>query len=93
VRALTPAQRSFLARVVDAIDGTADADALAGRLYAAARKVGLVADDRVSKDAFAAIYVAFLGRPIGPNAASLLVTLDAAFVRARLQAASREQAA
>jgi lysyl-tRNA synthetase, class I len=93
VRTLTPAQRAFLARVVGAVDGSADADALAGRLYAAARELGLVDGERVSKDAFAAIYIALLGRPMGPNAASLLVTLDPAFVRRRLEDASREQAA
>lgn len=91
--ALTPAQRAFLGRAAGVIDGGADADALAGRLYAAARDVGLIDGERVSKDAFTAIYIALLGRPIGPNAASLLVSLDPAFVRARLVDAAREQAA
>ncbi|MBI2773689.1 MAG: lysine--tRNA ligase [Chloroflexi bacterium] len=84
---LTDTQRAFLARAADAIDGS-DADALQARLYDAARAAGLVDGEKVSRDAFAAIYVAFLGRPTGPKAAWLLTTLDPDFVRTRLREAA-----
>ena len=42
----------------------------------------------MSRDAFAALYLAFIGKPNGPRAAWLLVTLDPAFVSARLEEAS-----
>ncbi len=87
-RTLSDAQRTFLARAADAIDGTPEADPLQQRLYAAAREAGLVTGEKVSKDAFAAIYLAFLGRPTGPKAAWLLVTLEPDFVRARLREAA-----
>jgi lysyl-tRNA synthetase class 1 len=85
---LSPAQRAFLGRAADVV-GRADADTLQNDLYTAAREVGLTdPGDKVSKDAFASIYVALLGRPTGPRAAWLLVTLDPDFVRARLREAS-----
>ena len=87
-RDLSPRQREFLARAAGAIEGSMEADVLQQRLYAIAREVGLVEGDKVSKDAFAAIYAAFLGRPVGPRAAWLLVTLDPAFVRRRLREAA-----
>ena len=87
-RELSPPQRAFLARAADAVDGSADAEALQARLYAAAREVGLVVGEKVSKDAFASIYVALLGRPTGPRAAWLLTTLPADFVRERLRSAA-----
>ncbi|MEK7861579.1 MAG: hypothetical protein AAB284_09520 [Chloroflexota bacterium] len=43
---------------------------------------------KVSKQAFEAIYLAFLGRSMGPKAAWLLATLPADFVRRRLREAS-----
>ena len=89
-RDLTTAQRRFLARAADVVGTTADAEALQTELYSSARAVGLVEGDRVSKDAFAAIYLALLGRPIGPRAAWLLVTLPATFVRERFRDAAAE---
>ena len=87
-RALNDKQRAFLARAADLIDGPQDPEVLQDRLYAAAREAGLVDGERVSKDAFASIYVAFLGRPTGPKAGWLLVTLEPEFVRARLREAA-----
>jgi len=49
-----------------------------------AKRVGLVADGKVSRDAFSAIYQAFLGRTSGPKAGWLLTTLADDFVRRRL---------
>jgi lysyl-tRNA synthetase class 1 len=41
-----------------------------------------------SRDAFAAVYAAFLGRPNGPRAGWLLASLDEGFVAVRLEAAA-----
>jgi lysyl-tRNA synthetase class I len=61
------------------------------RLYELAKETGLVDDKgKVTRDAFAAIYLSFIGKPSGPRAAWLLTTLDPAFVRERLREASRE---
>jgi lysyl-tRNA synthetase class 1 len=89
VRALTEKQRAFLARTADLVGRTNEPDALQNELYGVARDVGLVeANDKVSKDAFASIYVALLGRPTGPKAGWLLLTLEPEFVRARLREAA-----
>jgi len=53
-------------------------------LYGLATETGLG-----GKEAFAAIYTAFLGRNSGPRAGWLLAGLDQEFVRDRLEAASR----
>ncbi|MDE3112381.1 MAG: lysine--tRNA ligase [Chloroflexota bacterium] len=90
VRELRPQQRSFLARAAGAVGSTADPDALQATLYSIAREVGLVDGERVSRDAFAAIYAALLGRTSGPKAAWLVVTLPAAFVRTRFREAAGE---
>lgn len=87
-RDLSPAQRTYLARAADEIDGRTDAEDLQKRLYDVARAVGLVEGGRVSREAFAAIYLALLGKPSGPKASRLLVTLDPGFVRRRLRDAS-----
>ena len=58
-------------------------DKMQNELYELAKKVGLVnADGKPSRDAFTAIYLAFIGKPNGPRAAWMLVALDPAFVRA-----------
>jgi lysyl-tRNA synthetase class 1 len=89
---LTPAQRAFLAKVRDEIGRTTGADAMQERLYEIAKEVGLVRPDgKVAQEAFAAIYVAFLGKTNGPRAAWLIVALaerDTEFVRRRLAEAS-----
>jgi len=55
------------------------------QLYEAAKQVGLLdAKGRPSQDAFAAIYLAFLGKPNGPRAGWLLLSIDADRVRRRL---------
>jgi lysyl-tRNA synthetase class I len=47
------------------------------------------ANGKVSQDAFAAIYLAFLGRPNGPKAGWLLTSLPPDFVRKRLDELGR----
>jgi lysyl-tRNA synthetase class 1 len=92
-RSLSPAQREFLARAADIVTETTDPDALQQRLYGIAREVGLVQGEKVSKDAFAAVYVSFLGRTSGPQAGSLLTALPRDVVRRRLIEASQAFAA
>ena len=60
------------------------------RLYEIAKEVGLTTPEgKVSKAAFEAVYLTFIGKPNGPRAAWLLATLDPSFVRARLEEATR----
>ncbi len=89
---LSAAQRRFLARVAEEIRDRDDPDDLQQRLYGLAREVGLVEGEKVSKDAFGAIYLALLGRPTGPKAAWLLTTLDADLVRRRFREVGAEGA-
>jgi len=83
-RALSPAQRDYLARVAAEVGAVTDPETMQERLYELAKAAGLVtAEGKVSRDAFAALYAALLGRSSGPRAAWLVTTLDPAFVRAR----------
>jgi lysyl-tRNA synthetase class 1 len=87
---LSDAQRRYLTEVGTLVGTTADGDAMQNELYEAAKRVGLTTpDDKVSQDAFASIYLAFLGKPNGPKAGWLIATLDPAFVRTRLAEAAR----
>ncbi|MGH2499306.1 MAG: lysine--tRNA ligase [Candidatus Limnocylindria bacterium] len=88
-RGLSAEQRAFLGRVSPEIGRLTEAEELQARLYEVAKESGLAADGKVSRDAFAAIYLAFIGKPHGPRAAWLLVTLDGAFVRGRLEEAAQ----
>jgi lysyl-tRNA synthetase class I len=55
------------------------------RLYELAKAAGLqTPDGKVTQAAFAAIYSAFIGKPKGPRAGWLLVSLEPDFVRRRL---------
>jgi len=84
------AQRAFLAQAATEVGTVAEAEAMQARLYEIAKQVGLVSGDgKVSKDAFAAIYLSFIGKPHGPRAAWLLVAQDPGFVRKRLEEAAR----
>jgi lysyl-tRNA synthetase class 1 len=86
--ALSDVQRRYLAAVKELIGKIRDPEAMRQELYETAKRVGVVdADGKVSRDAFSAIYLAFLGRPSGPKAGWLLTTLDDDFVRRRLDEA------
>ncbi len=80
--ALDADQRAFLAALADAAAAAAasDGDAWQQAIYAAAEAAGLS-----SGRAFAALYLAFLGRTNGPRAGWLLAGLDPAFVVSRLR--------
>ena len=86
---LTEGQKKYLAEVRKVVGTISDPEAMQQELYEAAKRVGLTQDGKVSRDAFSAIYLAFLGKPNGPKAAWLLTTLDADFVRRRLDEAAR----
>jgi lysyl-tRNA synthetase class 1 len=86
---LDDAQRAFLAAlaaVVRSPDAPAAGDAWQARIFDTAKAAGLPAGR-----AFAALYLAFLGRPNGPRAGWLLASLDPDFVAARLREAAGPQ--
>jgi len=85
-------QRTFLGALVATADGDHNGaspagDAWQARIFETATASGLPAGQ-----AFAAIYLAFLGRPNGPRAGWLLASLDRGFVVARLRAAAGQPA-
>jgi lysyl-tRNA synthetase class 1 len=83
--ALSAEQRRFLARlggVIETRDRWAGED-LHAEVHALKNELGLPA-----KEAFGAIYLAFLGKPSGPQAGWFLASLDPAFARARLREAA-----
>jgi lysyl-tRNA synthetase class 1 len=83
--ALDAEQRAFLASlaVVAAERGPGGGDAWQSAIFTTATGLGLPAGR-----AFAALYLAFLGRPNGPRAGWLLAGLDRAFVAGRLREAA-----
>jgi lysyl-tRNA synthetase class 1 len=87
---LTDPQREFLARAKAEVGRIADPEAMQERLYEIAKEVGLTTPEgKVSRAAFEALYLTFIGKPNGPRAAWMLVALDPAFVRQRLDEAAR----
>ena len=84
---LTDAQRRYLDAVKALVGTIRDPEAMQQELYETAKGVGLVANGKVSQEAFRAIYLAFLGKPSGPKAGWLLTTLKEDFVRRRLDEA------
>ncbi len=88
---LTDAQRAYLGALAEqvATSPTWSGEALQGLIFTVARERTLTPGD-----AFAAIYVAFLGVASGPRAGWLLASLERAFVEIRLRdAAAPGQAA
>lgn len=85
VAALPQPARAWLAALADAAeaDPPESGEAWQGVIFATAADRGLEA-----KDAFRALYAAFLGRPNGPRAGWLLASLDADFVIRRLREAA-----
>lgn len=87
---LNDAQRRYLLAIKDLIAKVHDPDEMQNQLYETAKKVGLLDEKgKPSRDAFSAIYLAFIGRPNGPRAGSLLTSLDPDFVRRRLDEMGR----
>ena len=88
-QALDAEERTFLAALAEtlATESPSGGDAWQAAIYTAAEAAGLP-----SGRAFAALYLAFLGRTNGPRAGWLLAGLDPAFVIARLREAAGAQA-
>jgi lysyl-tRNA synthetase class 1 len=81
---LDDVQRAYLGRLADAIRGGEwTGETLQAAIFAGAKEAELAAGV-----AFAAIYLAFLGRRSGPRAGWLLAALDRDFVIGRLREAS-----
>lgn len=91
--ALSDLQRAYLREVLTLVGAVTDPELMQEQLYEAAKRVGLVTPEgKPSRDAFAALYSAFIGKPNGPRAGWLLTTLyekDAPFVRTRLEEAAK----
>ena len=87
---MTPEQRRYLLAIRTLIGRVHDAGEMQNQLYEVAKKEGLVdAKGKPSQDAFAAIYLAFLGKPSGPRAGWLLLSIDPERVRRRLDELGR----
>ncbi len=88
VAALSPAQRAYLARVAEALGGRSwNGEELHAYLHGLKDELGLS-----PREAFGAIYQAFLGKDSGPQAGWMLAALDAQFVLGRLREAARDAA-
>jgi len=84
VSELDAAQHAYLAALVPALEaGEWDGESAQAAIFAVAKDLDLPAGR-----AFAALYLAFLGRASGPRAGWLLAALDRPFVIARLREAS-----
>jgi lysyl-tRNA synthetase class 1 len=88
VAAFTPAQRQYLARVAEALGSRSwTGEELHAKLHELKEELGLS-----PRDAFGAIYQAFLGKDSGPQAGWFLTALDGQFVVGRLREAARDVA-
>ena len=77
-------QRGYLGALAEALEDAAwDGESVQAAIFATATDRGLPAGR-----AFAALYLAFLGRPSGPRAGWLLAALDRSFVVDRLRQAA-----
>jgi lysyl-tRNA synthetase, class I len=84
IAAADDAQRAYLGALAAALEDPAwDGESVQAAIFATAKERGLPAGR-----AFAALYLAFLGRPSGPRAGWLLAALDRSFVLARLREAA-----
>jgi lysyl-tRNA synthetase, class I len=88
VASLTRAQRQYLARVAESLGSQAwTGEALHAHLHALKTELNLS-----PREAFGAIYQAFLGKDSGPQAGWFLTALDRAFVLQRLREAAQDAA-
>ncbi len=83
VEGLAPEQKDYLIKLSNLLESTRIAEEVQTAVYDLAKEKGIS-----SKDAFKAIYLAFLGKDHGPKAGWLLASLDSEFVRNRLSEAS-----
>jgi len=76
---LSNEQRSYLSALSDKIEEKMSADDLQLLIYNQSKESNIT-----SKDAFAALYISFIGKDHGPKAGWLLASLDKKFVKNRL---------
>jgi lysyl-tRNA synthetase class 1 len=89
IGAADDAQRAYLDALADAVGAVEwNGESIQAAIFATAAAAGLPAGS-----AFAALYLAFLGRPSGPRAGWLLAALDRDFVLERLRAAAGSRVA
>ena len=77
---LSGLQRTFLTKVTEELDEKWEAEKFQEQLYEWAKEL-----DLSSKDAFAAIYTALIGKDHGPKAAWLILSLEKEFVQRRFR--------
>lgn len=77
-------QKKYLEKIADLVSKGLKAEDLEKKIYEIAREAGIS-----SKEAFAAIYIALLGKDHGPKAAWLISSLDKDFIRNRFREASK----
>ena len=87
--ALSEKQKSYLVEIRALIGKIKDPEQMQNELYEAAKRVGLTQNEKVSREAFSAIYLAFLGKSNGPRAAWLLTTLPEEVALRRLEEAAK----
>jgi lysyl-tRNA synthetase, class I len=81
---LDDAQRAYVSDLARALDAAAwNGESVQAVIFSTA-----AARELAAGQAFAAIYLAFLGRPSGPRAGWLLAALDRDFVTGRLREAA-----
>ncbi|MBI2431139.1 MAG: lysine--tRNA ligase, partial [Candidatus Levybacteria bacterium] len=83
VKSLSENQKQFLKKISGELDKEWDAEELQTELYEWAKEINIS-----SKDAFAAIYIALIGKDHGPKAAWLILSLDKEFVKKRFEEVS-----
>jgi len=83
VKSLNTTQKEYLKKVADLVSKDLNAEDFQTKIYEIAKEMNIS-----SKDAFAAIYIALLGKDHGPKAAWLILSLDKGFVRNRFREAS-----
>src|SRR3989442_1249362 len=81
---LNQKQRELLRRLLPFTSDSLSPDDLQQKIYELRAELGIE-----SADAFAAVYLAFIGKPHGPHAGRLLASQDREFVRRRLEEAVR----
>jgi len=83
IKELSPSQKEYLASIKEVLSEETDPEKIQLLIYSKAKEVNLS-----SKEAFSAVYTAFIGKDHGPKAGWLLANLDKEFIRKRLVDAS-----
>lgn len=82
---LNEKQRELLRRLTPFVGDSLGADELQAKIYELSKELGLESNAA----AFAAVYMAFIGKAHGPHAGRLLASQNHEFVRRRLEEAAR----